>query len=108
MLSSEFAPFPNFLKCPSSVCLRSPLPVLLRSPSSPALDCWCGVKQQSSPGAGAPGGQFGQPFLATWCSAEVLLPSFPDLTFQNPLLPQTGDEERVPGKGVEDRGREEV
>lgn len=105
MLSSEFAPFPNFLKCPSSVRLCSPA---LPPPKEP-LKAWSGLLVWGkSEKAAQVLVLVGQLFPTTWSPAEVLLPCFPDLTFQNAFLPQTGDEERVPGKGVEDRGREEV
>lgn len=105
MLSSEFAPFPNFLKCPSSVRLCSLAP----PPPEEPLKAWSGLLVWSKNEKAAQVLVLvRQPFPTTWSPAEVLLPCFPDLTFQNALLPQNGDEERVPGKGVEDRGREEV
>ena len=53
-------------------------------------------------------GRLVSPFQLPGALLRFCCPHPPDLTFQNALLPQTGDEERVPGKGVEDRGREEV
>lgn len=108
MLSSEFAPSPNFPKCPPSMRLCSPLP-LPRSPSSPGLGCtvW-GKREEAAQVLVYLVSSLVSPFQLSGPPAEVPLPSFPDLTLQNALPPQTGDGERVPGRGVEDREGEAV
>ena len=108
VLSSEFAPFQiSSSALPHCACAA-------HSPSSrgaPQALLWTaggGKRAKAARVLAHLVGRLVSPFQLPGALLRFCCPHPPDLTFQNALLPQTGDEERVPGKGVEDRGREEV